>query len=393
MRCLWLIALPMLLAFPGLAQLSGEWSAELSLLPSPPNLDSSSFSLTYGTSAWEFTSITDFKSPWGGIWQEFDGTSSLGPASLKGSVLFGPQLPDFLYAELIANTALGEAELGLYTAILGSAVGGYIGGFGPSAGAALKLVSSFVNGAELTLSLGFGATLPPDGFTIYHVSGAEKTFVTDPRPGGFRLTQLMVSLSGLGFCCGITCDVEFSFLKETGFDYLKLTLHDLFPLCCGISFEASVTFTTTGKSISVGPKLAGFGEGCIEVYGDVERTGGDGRSLSLAGIRIDGWKIRCDFSSCQWLELVSFLSPEHAADYGYDVFEGDEFEYVKLHFCGPACCGGKWELSSTVFFGGGTLFNISRFVIESSLPLMDSLTVGFKLGGQDKLAINWTFQF
>ena len=168
----------------------------------------------------------------------------------------------------------------------------------------------------------------------------------------------------------------------------------MFPICCGISFDIAVTFTTDAKTISLTPKLASIGEACFELYADLVSEGGENADLYLNAIRVDGWKIRCEIADCNYVEYVSFLSPDKAEDYGYTDFEEGEFEYMKLGFCGPGCCGGEYTVDIAVYFGsGGTLFDITRIGAEMSIPLMSNFMLNVKFASDNNLDIGWTFTF
>ncbi len=385
------------LAFPAWAQLSnlgGEWKARITLLPS---LDlGTSLTLKADIAGFTVTSTSEFAPTWGWIWQEFVAKGALGPIGIEGTVLFGPVIPDFLYAQLIYALELGGIEFNIYTAMLGAAVGGYFPP-GPVGGAVIEFKAP-LGATGLKAQLGFGASLPPSGFTIWHVSGSSKTYATSPFPGGLAFSSLLLNIEALPLCCGINLDVEFSFLKS-GFDYIAFTLKDALALCCGVTVDVGVKFTTTAKTVTVTPKFAGFAEACFEVYADVVGTG----MYVWQGIRVDGFKINCTLGDCNYLELVTFLSPDKAPDYDYvDVFDPDcgEFEYIGLGFCGAGCCGGKYFVDLRIFFGNlGGLFDLTRLVYTVQIPVMANFA--FDLTGSiaaascatTSLAIGWTFTF
>jgi len=217
---------------------------------------------------------------------------------------------------------------------------------------------------------------------------------------GIQFKEATLTLSGISLCCGVTYDAELAFNKCEGFDYLKFSINDVFPICCGISFDIAVKFTTDAKTVTLTPKLADIGEACLEVYADIESSGGENSDLYLNGIRIDGWKIRCELAECNYIEFVSFLSPDRAEDYGYeDVFEGAEFEYIKLGFCGPGCCGGEYSSELGVFFDGSGLLGSSRITADLSIPAMSNFTIEMAFQASTSAAasfeldVGWTFTF
>jgi len=79
-------------------------------------------------------------------------------------------------------------------------------------------------------------------------------------------------------------------------------------------------------------------------------------------------------------------------------FQEGEYEYLKLGFCGPACCGGIYRLDLAVFFRHeGGLFGISRILAQGSVPLAPGLAMEPKLelpfGGTAILSVGWNWRF
>jgi len=135
------------------------------------------------------------------------------------------------------------------------------------------------------------------------------------------------------------------------------------------------------------------------VYGDVVGSG-----LYLwEGIRVDGFKIQCTLAECNYIEFVTFLSPEYAEDYGYeDLFSSQcgEFEYIGLGFCGAGCCGGMYYVDLRIFSGtNGGLFDLTRLLATMKIPVMANFTFDVELAiavaqcATTTLAVGWTFTF
>ncbi|MGQ9700453.1 MAG: hypothetical protein ACUVQS_05280, partial [Candidatus Bipolaricaulaceae bacterium] len=187
---------------------------------------------------------------------------------------------------------------------------------------------------------------------------------------GILFKDLTLTLRDLSLCCGITYNAEFLFTKA-GFQHLKLSLDNLFSPCCGITLGLDVEFGTTFKLVS--PRFSWPGiSGCLTVYGNTTVSG-----FAITGIEIYGWKIRCDFSGCGYLEILTALNVGKIEEiFQADIFRGDEYEMVKLGFCGPSCCGGNWTLTLTTFFGpSGKLFDITRIWVDAWVPLSPNLTL------------------
>ena len=231
----------------------------------------------------------------------------------------------------------------------------------------------------------------------------EVELVLDDVCTGIQFSTAKLALKNLGLCCGITFDAELGFSKVNGFDYLVLESKNMLQLCCGITLDAKIKFTTTSKDVSLKPRLAGFAEGCFTAYADVNFA-----NWTWSGIELYGWRIRCDLAECNYFEILTALrpelfwlvdeellvNPEEIPPEGVPVFNPDEFEYVKLGFCGPACCGGKYKVDIVAYFSrSGGLFGLSRMNATLSLPLMDNLTVRVALSSEPALKLGWTFRF
>ena len=124
---------------------------------------------------------------------------------------------------------------------------------------------------------------------------------------------------------------------------------------------------------------------------------GSGKPRALRGLVL---KLRCCFGpSCCPLgpggsvELVTAFDPRRVPG----GFREGEFEYVKLGFCGPACCG-TYRLDLTLFFGSpGGLFGLSRLLVQGAFPLSPGLSLEpraeLPATGSPRLALGWTWRF
>jgi hypothetical protein len=207
-----------------------------------------------------------------------------------------------------------------------------------------------------------------------------------------------ITLKGISLCCGISLDAELVFTKANGFESLSFSGIEI-PLCCGVSLTAGVTFTTSGKEVTTGLKWGGVADTCFTVYGDA--IGGkegeivEENPTEWLGIEIYGWKIRCSLGDCNYVEFLTALKPEYFVDNGIVAFDTNEFEYMKLGFCGAGCCGGKYTVDLAVYFKSGTaLFGISRIAADMSIPIMSNFTVNVSFSAPDTaLSVGWTFTF
>ena len=375
--------------------IGGRWQGEVLLLPSPPRLVSNILELDLSWSEWSLISSAEFLGADGWVWQEFTVKGILGPVDIESVSLFGPAGPVFLYQMLKASIDYGGAAITLYSAYVSPDVPGVYFTGGPSGGTVLEIETS-LNDLDVEAEIGFGARLtdPWAPFSINYtgVGTYTKGYLVDPFPGGFEFTYLELAIKDIPFiCCDIKLDFAFAFTKDHGFDHVKFTLKDLFQLCCDLSFDVSVTFRTDSKEVSVGVNWPGI-EGCVAVYGDAQFA-----NNVVEGLEIHGFMIYCELAECYSVEFLTAFDVAEMEMIIGDVFKGDEFEYAKLTACGPACCGGTWDLSLTVFFQDvtGPLFGLSRFLVEVSVPLMDALTITTSLEiaipTGPSLTVGWDF--
>ena len=304
--------------------------------------------LTYSFGAFDVTSISKFTDD-GFVSQKFKISGEFGPASLSGYMEFDPSVPTYVKSWLKGTLDFAGVSL-------------------------TGKVTHKPNEMHYYL------TAEVDPVTV------KLSFVDYCT--GIEFDNVLVSLDDLSFCCGITYDASLYFTKE-GFEYVKFTVDSLFDLCCGISFGAGVEFGLDYKKLSLDVNWAGI-ENCITVYGDVQW---EEELNKVAGLDIYGWKIVCELAECTKLEILTALDPTYKKF--KNIFEGDEFEYIKASFCGPGCCGGSWNFDSTIFFQpSGTLFGITRVKLNFTFPVMDSLTV--KFGGEvpeNSFSFGWSLTF
>ena len=374
-RALAIFAAVSLFGFAGMAQMfSGSWETCLDILPTL-GLDSTTLTITYDMAGWAITSVTGFTGGATGLsftQQDFSVSGTLGALSITGGMNFDPPGPAYesSWVEAVLDFAGVNFDLLISHTIQ---TPNYI--YCPQTG-------SNTADAEMVYSLGITADPVSAGLTFVDCCT------------GIFFHDLYVSFSGLSLCCGVTYDFYFSFNKVDGFDKVVFSLNDVFPICCGISFDISVTFTVDGKTVSVTPKFAGFGEACFELYADLKTEGGENIDLYLNAIRIDGWRLYCELADCNWLEIVTFLSETNAPLYGYYDFEEGEFEYIKLHFCGPTCCGGTYEVGLAVYFtSDDALFGISRIGAELTWPVADNFEISVTFDSNGNLGMCWLFSF
>ncbi|MGY4706393.1 glycogen-binding domain-containing protein [Candidatus Bipolaricaulota sp. J31] len=205
---------------------------------------------------------------------------------------------------------------------------------------------------------------------------------------GIVFKDLTLKASDLSLCCGLTYDAEFYFTKY-GFRHVKFTADSLFELCCGIGVGLDVVFGVDYKRVT--PKFSWGGiTGCVDVYGDAQFGGN-----ILSGFEVYGFKLRCELAKCNWIEILTAFDVAKIEEiFQADIFFDNEFQYIKFGTCGPACCGGNWDLTLTAFFGGGGLFDITRIWLDINVPLTDAISIVANISPTlGELYFGWTWKF
>ena len=379
-------------AFAQFPAFTGRWDATVCLIgPGTPSL-TSSLSLTTKIAGFDITSGFRFTATaLDRVW--FSGKGALGPFSLSTGMYFNPIVPEYMGGYL--STTFDFAGLGIGFDVYHWDTDYNTCFFYPSNcwpfldwydGLETPCPQTGAYGMLYKLSL----KVDPVSLKLYFADCCE----------GIEFDKAILTLKGIGLCCGIALDAEMAFKKEGGFQYLTLSGIEI-PLCCGVSLTAKVTFTVDTKTVETGLKFAGYGDACFTVWGDAIKTGN-----AWTGIEIYGWRIRCTLGDCNYAEFVTALNPTEvnkrlpAADRFLVGAPCYEFEYIKLGFCGPGCCGGKYTVDLSIYFGtGGGIFDITRLNYSVKIPIMANFTLN--LSGRvaastcttHSFCFGWTFTF
>ncbi len=394
------------LALPTMAQLSGSWEASLRILPAPIELETCILTLAYTVAeGWQLTSTSTFDNT-GLTAQAFGISGSFGPLSITGGVEFSPQTPSsspvvvsyppYCNAQTDSVTLTAPAyksawfltKLNLFGVDVGFKINHWAYPYTKDP-TDPKSVETFA-----------WPCCPPQttAYTLLALIVSASPVTLTARLAdcctGLSFADLTLTISGASFCCGIEHYLSVYFTK-LGFQYLEFTL-DL-PLCCGIFLESSIRYTLASKQFSLKPKWLG-GQACFEVYGDVLW---DEVMWEITGLAIYGYKLRCDFSACSYAEFLTALNVDKVEEIldNPDLFQGDEFEYLKLGFCGPGCCGGLYTVDIALYFQpSGSLFGFTRFGAKFGAPLLSNFTLYLSIGisaigDPTTLSVGWVFKF
>ncbi len=400
MSRLWKIAVAVgLVSAVGLAQIGGVWEAKLQLVPSV-ELVESTLTLDYQVNgAWTVSSVSVFDSS-GLTDQSFTFDGVLGFLNVTGGMAFNPTDSSTVVVHYPEN-CLVQSES--YTLVPPAYKEAWVTTSLSFAGASLSL--EFHHWAypyhmdEDDPDEYFWPCCPPQtgSYTLFAINTTFSPVSIHIRFAdcctGIAFRDVTISLDDLALCCGMTLDGELH-LTKAGFDYLT-TVFDI-DICCGIGIEVTTKFTVDAKQVTVKPKWDGLGKACFELYSDVLTNTS---STQILGLDVYGYKIRCEFSDCSYVETMTALDvaklEEHLDE---DIFQGDEFEYFKAGFCGPGCCGGKYQLTLASYFQpSGSLFGFTRLEGELSVPLLKNfdllLWLSVDIAGDTELGLGWRFSF
>ena len=376
----------------GIGTFSGKWAATVKLTTTPSfSLLSNSLTINYTDFGWTFTGVLNLLGLPTDTFQ-FTAKGAFGPLSLTANEWFSVPNAEWMGGDLATSLDFAGLSLGLTVRHWDK---DYADFFYTDNGPWYAWVwypdeepcQTYNNQAGMMYIL--TATVAPVDLKVRFL---DCSF-------GIAFYDTVITLKDLGLCCGISLDVEVAFSKEGGFEYADFTGIEI-PLCCGVSFVPEIKFYPNAKVVSTGLKFAGFGDACFTVYGNaLSQTNSQNIITSWTGIEIYGWKIKCSLGDCNYIEFLTALNVDKVEEIVGDIFQGDEFEYMKLGFCGAGCCGGNYTVTLYAYFnnGSGKLFGLNRIRGVMTIPVMSNLsfTVDFRdtLPNTVELRIGWTFTF
>lgn len=401
-RILVILSAVALLGVGSSAQFGGVWEAMIQIVPDVA-LEECILTLNYKINgSWTISSISEFDET-GLVDQSFTLSGSFAFLSITGGMSFNPSITETVVVYYPSCDPQSES----YTLAA------------PTYKEAWIRTAFTMAGAELALEFHHWAypyhmeDLNEDGeeeyvwpccppqtqsYTLFSLTAAVPPLSLEINLAdcctGISFHDATLAFVDVPICCGLSYDAELYFTKM-GFGYFETAVE--LEICCGISIEVATRFTVDHKTVTITPKWNGMGQACFVLYGNVVT----GQNLwEIGGIEIYGYKIRCDLSSCSYVEFMTALDVTKLEDLLDDpkLFEGDEFEYWKLGFCGPGCCGGTWSLAlATYFQAEGSLFGLTRIKGDLSAPIMANfdlrLSLGVTVGGGTELAVGWSFRF
>ena len=222
---------------------------------------------------------------------------------------------------------------------------------------------------------------------VYYLDLGKRGIYKIPSSGctmGFSEEYLL--LEGLSLCCGTTVDAALK-ITCSGFSYLRFLIKDIAFPCCGIDLDVGISFGLTSKSVALKFDIGDL-EDCIALDFDIVEDGS-----TVGGIRVKSVSVNCEFADCLsfsattvlykdshfYYSLKTLYSDEKRHFFVPDVcghcdpvtdqpveattgvgyyteidkakYRWDAWESFSVSVCGPACCGGEYELEVTTYFG------------------------------------------
>lgn len=345
--------------------LTGTWRGDLCLFPS--QTFSNEFSLELVGLGWSLRTVSSFDL--GGFHtQRFGIRGTFGPVQILGNMTFNPLTPAYTRSDLTATLMMEDLRVSLRAEHLRGVA------FGCPTGTAFTM--------RYTLS----ASARPVTARFCFVDCCT----------GIAFYNAFVSLTRIPLCCGVSWSGTLSFTKA-GFEKLVVIFSDLPPLCCNVRFDLFVTFRPDSKEVELIPRITGLVDVCVALFGDVVW---DADTHAWKGIAAHGFRIKCVRDECTFAEFMTAFDPlAPSVAWLFDPACG-EFEYVKLSFCAPGCCGGRYTLDVTAYFGTlGGLMDLTRIVVKAEVPLFSrwimkaDVTLAASPCVTTRLCFGWNFAF
>jgi len=337
------------------ASLTGFWDTDVTIDPTQASFAdaiglTSEISVTYTVGDWAFTSLTTLKDTgWTG--QEFDVAGVLGAFSIGSTLLFDPTGPSFTSW----NTDIGVSIAGV------------------SFGADFTLKE---NDTTLILTAGgVAGDVTVDGtLTLGSGEGCD-----------FDFSSVLIEV-GFPFCCAdISAAIAFDC---SGFDYVEFkTLGIVVPAIPWLTLDATLTFYTDLKTLTISPNFD-FGDfACFDIDIDVA-AGTGGGALSLGDLTIMGIGLTCDIGGVTF-EGYSTWDTEN-------LYLGKYWEYYMISTKDDGCCGPfSFDLGFYFLNPGSALFDLG--LIDANMTLQVSTQFAFNMGLQVDVETNaftqWTVGF
>jgi len=269
------------------------------------------------------------------------------------------------------------------------------------------------------------------------------------------------TLNDIGFlCCGITMDLEVEF--GTTYKEVSISL-DMVPesLCADVTFGIDLDTDEDWEILGFGidyieiscefAECISFFAGTAFVSDDLEYLGltwadkaadlpegvdsqFDDESADFPYIGVifgttvsetaaDDWELASGshYDVSESTATFTWGSQTYTADWEFDLYLWQEFEYTEFSFCGPGCCGGEYEVTLSAYWAKywlvegyidedtrmvwgaptvvyPTILGLSRIGVDATIPVFTNLeiTTGLDFNvflGTFDVTLGWTFSF
>ncbi len=317
--------------------------------------------LAYATESVLWSSRSEWRLDVGYLWQEFGVRACRGALDAQGVALFGPSTTDFLYAQAVVALRLPALDVGLFFAVLGSAVLG-----GKADGLAVRLAGR-VGGLEIVSIAEFGARIEDEDFrgidVVHGATGRYRHYATDPVVPGQGFTGEKLSVSGLGF--GRVGKVRvIAYATVDGLDFLAVELEEVDLGIGPIEADLTLAYDITAKRVAGTPTVAlGGGLLCVEPYFEAHFGA---QEWQVVGLGLGGVAVACGWSGVAARSLTvldpgrfaitteefgsSIESIDDAIENG-DEYYAEYWELLSIESAWAGCCGGVNRVLANTYFG------------------------------------------
>lgn len=196
-------------------------------------------------------------------------------------------------------------------------------------------------------------------------------------------TTWELGLSDEAECCSFLRRAGLSLTMQDKAVNVALTLRELPFMCCGLTFDALISFPGPGRTLAIRPRWEGWWGPSLEIYGDPLRW------------EIYGWGVRFQFGDLHIRELVA-LNPERLQKLSQIPFYRGEREYWGMQYVVAPL-----TFTSEFWLGEGTTpFNLRRTKLSLVFPIYEGFEVliegEWDFSGTDPfdlLNIRWEVEF
>ncbi len=325
--------------------LSGSWTSSITLSPITPTLTVSTFTSTlvvdYTVGGWTFESTTGFALT-GWKTQKFTANGALGAFTLGSTLVFDPTGPSFTKWDSTGKVSIAGVDLS----------------------------SEFLLGPT-----GSGWTFGASGVAGDLTLGATAYFNMNSSGGLVQTTSYCFCFSSVDFtasfpfACIDTVSATLSF-DHTGFAGVTFSTKGVtIPNISWLTFDASVTFDTTSKSVTITPNINLGTFACITPYYSLDTSG----TYHIDGIYIYGLKLSYTWNGVTFTDKTSFDPAKNSSITGKSAY----WELFQIESKSDSCCGGAVDFTVGNYFktGGTTLFDWGETDVSLSFGIGSNFTL------------------